>query len=984
MNYESIMESLNPGQRKSVETIYGPILTVAGPGTGKTHTLSARIMSLLQSEAQVDPGMILCLTFTVSGAVAMRNRLIKFIGTDAYKVHIHTFHSFCNDIIQGYLDYFGVRNIEPVSDLEVLEILYEIIDGLPTGHPLTRIKGDSYYEAYRMRNLFDIMKSEAWTPQQMHDASRRYIDDLPRREEYIYKRGNSKKGIKPGDVKKDAIASEKEKITLLLAAVDLYDTYNEMLSRRERYDFNDMIYWVIRAMKDNQYFLLSQQEKYQFVLVDEFQDTNGSQMELLRLLIGFWDHPNIYCVGDPNQSIYSFQGARIRNILDFIQDYKADVIVLNENYRSTQNILDASAVLISNNHGGLDRHIPTLANPLVSLNRGIDQHITPEVIALPTIADEERFIVTSIIRHMEQGGDPEDVAVIYRKHRQAENIIRELQIRGIPVNVVRRVNVLHEPIIRQILSIMEYVATEIESPGDSGRILFRILHYSFWDIPYEEIEGMPRAQAAVDYILLSEPIKAATLILREIVKNYYNVPVIRSVEAIINSTGMLKHIMLREDKVQQMVNIQTFFTWVKSEVFKNPLITIQGLLLKVQTMEDRGINLPVLDLNFSEKGINFMTCHGAKGLEFAAVYVMGVNRSQWEKSRSNSQQYRYPDTLTYSRDEDPLEDNRRLFYVAMTRAKQNLYITYAERDNDGKDLERSQFIDETGLSVQQVTPAGLVDQLYYQLNPTTFVPALEKTFITSLLEDYSLSVSHMIKYLGCPIAFYYENILRVPFVASEALVYGNAIHIGLKALYDMVKSGTVNIDKVLAGVRDYMAHNQGQISTISFERRLASALSIMSKYYQEVYPMSNKITLNEFSTRVVIDDVPVKYIFDKIEFNGNDVDIVDYKTGKESTTMEGVREGKGDKLMGHYRLQMVVGKLVIDNIHWKPWRFHGAGILHIDEGFRHYPIEITREEELVARKLIREVYDKIKNQEFSPGCGEESCEWCQFHKTLII
>ena len=242
--FQQALEKLNQKQREAVETIDGPVLVVAGPGTGKTQILAARIGKILK-DTDTDARNILCLTFTDAGAINMRKRLVDFIGPDAYRVNIYTFHSFCNDVIQENLEYFGKINLDPISDLEEAELLKELIDEFPKDSPLKRYTGEVYFERDRLRNLFSLIKKEGWKPEFINERIDEYVADLPNRDEFIYKR--KYKHHLPGDVKEDKIAEEIHKMEIFRAAVQEYPKYQAKMRFRSRYDFDDMIVWVLEA-----------------------------------------------------------------------------------------------------------------------------------------------------------------------------------------------------------------------------------------------------------------------------------------------------------------------------------------------------------------------------------------------------------------------------------------------------------------------------------------------------------------------------------------------------------------------------------------------------------------------------------------------------------------------------------------------------------------------------------------------------------------
>jgi DNA helicase-2/ATP-dependent DNA helicase PcrA len=278
-------ERLNEMQRLAVDTIDGPVMVIAGPGTGKTQILASRVGKILL-ETDTQPGNILCLTYTDAGVVAMRKRLLQFIGSDAYKVNIYTFHAFCNDVIQENLSLFEKTALDPISDLERIELFKELIDSFPKNHPLKRYRGDVYFEINNLQQLFSAMKREGWTPEYINKKIDEYIADIATRDEFVYKR--KFKEFNAGDLKKDKIEEEKERKEKLRAAVNEFDRFQQMMRKRNRYDFDDMINWVIKAFEENKNLLATYQEKFLYILVDEYQDTSGTQNRIVQLLNNYW------------------------------------------------------------------------------------------------------------------------------------------------------------------------------------------------------------------------------------------------------------------------------------------------------------------------------------------------------------------------------------------------------------------------------------------------------------------------------------------------------------------------------------------------------------------------------------------------------------------------------------------------------------------------------------------------------------------------
>src|ERR1017187_3853937 len=268
---------LNPEQRKAVDTIEGPVMVIAGPGTGKTQILAARIGKILL-ETDALPQNILCLTYTDAGSLAMRRRLLQFIGPDAYKVNIYTFHAFCNEIIQENLYLFEKTALNPISDLEKIQLYKTLIDNLPKENILKRYRGDVYYEISNLQHLFSAMKREGWTPEFITERIDVYLERIKDGENFKYKR--SGKGYKTGDYK-PAYDDEVTRMEKLCAAVNEFTNFQALMKQRNLYDFDDMINWVINVFKENKNVLANYQERFQYILVDEYQDTSGTQNQIV-------------------------------------------------------------------------------------------------------------------------------------------------------------------------------------------------------------------------------------------------------------------------------------------------------------------------------------------------------------------------------------------------------------------------------------------------------------------------------------------------------------------------------------------------------------------------------------------------------------------------------------------------------------------------------------------------------------------------------
>ena len=574
---------LNEEQRLAVDNTEGPVMVIAGPGTGKTQILAARIGKILL-ETDVLPGNILCLTYTDAGAIAMRRRLLSFIGPDAYKVNIHTFHSFCNEVIQENLPLFEKTSLDPLSDLERIQYFKTLIDEFPKNHLLKRYRGDVYFEMNNLQALFSTMKREGWTPEFINGKIDLYIADLPLRQEYIAKRASGP--YKKGDLRTDKIEEETDKMNKLRAAVDEFTPFQQLMRHKNRYDFDDMINWVIRAFEENKSLLSGYQERFQYILVDEYQDTSGSQNRLVALLISFWDQPNVFVVGDDDQSIYRFQGANVENMLEFARNYEKDLltVLLTHNYRSTQPILDVSMSLIGKNGERLVQKIPGLSKKLLSSHPVISQLQDPPVLREYQNSRQEMTDITlEVERLVGSGIAPGRIAIIYKENKYGEELARFLQLKNIPAYSKRSLNLLKIPFAQKIFLILRYLAAEHDTPYGGDEMLFEILHFDFFGIPPIEIAKLSvevadrqfsEQRTSLRRLLyekanrpardlfdsgLPEGLKKASRALERLIGDVPNITLQILFEHGIRETGILATVMQSPDKIWLMQVLTALF-----------------------------------------------------------------------------------------------------------------------------------------------------------------------------------------------------------------------------------------------------------------------------------------------------------------------------------------------------------------------------------------------------------------------------------------
>ncbi|HMK03054.1 MAG TPA: ATP-dependent DNA helicase [Ferruginibacter sp.] len=1030
--FDEEYQRLNEQQRKAVDAIEGPVMVIAGPGTGKTQILASRIGKILL-ETDASPENILCLTYTDAGVVAMRKRLLQFIGPDAYKVNIYTFHAFCNDIIQENLSLFEKNVLDPISELEKIELYKQLIDSFPKNHPLKRYRGDVYFEVNNLQSLFSAMKREGWAPSFIKERISEYISSLATRDEFIYKR--KYKEFNAGDLKADKVEEEKERMEKLGAAVDEFERFQQLMHKKNRYDFDDMINWVIKAFEENKNLLSNYQEKYQYVLVDEYQDTSGTQNRLVELLISYWDSPNIFVVGDDDQSIYRFQGANVENMWHFADQYKHDLlkVVLTNNYRSTQPILDIAKTLIDRNNERLINKMEGLTKDLLSSNEKI-KLLThqPSVREYESQQQEMIGIVNQVQKLLAAGSQPGRIGIIYKENKYGEELTLYFKQLRIDVYSKRHLNILELPQAQKIVLFLKYLATEHYIPYSGDEMLFELLHFDWFGIPPIEIAKLTMEVADRRYgdnetsirRLLHEKantpardlfstgiddgLKKASLIIEKLIAKVSNLTLQQLYENIVREAGVLNVIMNADDKHWQLQVMMGLFEFVKDETHRNPYLSLQELVNLIELMEKEGISLPLVQVSGSEKGINLMTAHGSKGLEFEHIFLAGCNAGFWEKKRKPGGGYKLPDTMfSFHGSPTDEEELRRLFYVALTRAEQHLYISYSKFKNDGKELEPSMFIAEIQDKHQLPVEKIIIDQeILSDFAMLTFnkaqVPEIEKIeeeFVNRVLEKFTMSVTALNNYLKCPLEFYFKNLLRIPSPKNEAAEFGSAVHHALEKLFRKMSAEAMNResrpatsgqfpskDEFIDDFTWYMNRHKESFTKEQFDRRLEYGLEVLSNYYDKYINSFNKIVVIEYNVRnVMIAHVPLKGKLDKIEFDGKSANVVDYKTGDPDKALAKLKgPSEKDPNGGDYWRQAVFYKILVDNFKLKQWKVVSTEFDFVEpdkkKNYRKEKLIISDADTTTVTQQVIATWDKIKKHDFYTGCGKEDCHWCNFVK----
>lgn len=916
MDFFAAVSQLNPAQREAVEHLYGPMLVLAGPGTGKTQVLTTRIANLLQADVGAEPQNILCLTFTESGAVTMRNRLIRWIGPEAYRVKISTFHGFCQSILDDYPSVFRdkLQNKTVADDLDKALAYQRTTQSKSWNHfkPLW----DEFYYRIDFLMALSSLKREHLTPETFLELLPKEKEQLLADPENFYKRAY--KGFQAGDMKPNAEKKVEEKIEKMEEFAEFWKTYEKILSDSGHYDFDDQINWVVNELQSNSDLRFDLQEQYQWILVDEYQDTNGSQNDILWALTEGVEDPNLFVVGDDDQSIYRFQGASLANILDFRSHFPSSkTITLTQNYRSPQAVLDTAYTVVEKNTERADSD--------KKLQSEISKSATITQAEFLSSYTETNYLVQTIQAKLEAGIPPGEIAILVRNNKEIEHYARELPRFEIPVSADISQDIFLNPSVHIVILMLK-----IFSSTDHDPELLELLHAPHLQIPRDVLlklslqankerksilEILQEAGSYEDTKLgrdsegselqssmtFSKPEEAASKLQSYIAPQlqkfyeffiqtrpeFFHLRPSVLAEKVFYESGLAEH-LTKQKNYLDFHHIRTFLDWIRDQ---NPH-NASEILEKIELHEQLGIAIRPTPLPADKSAIRILTAHKAKGQEFEVVLIPGLQDKKWGNNNKKSN-IPLPQITSQTTIEHALEEERRLFFVALTRAKAEIHLSYSQSDPSGREKNTSQFWHEIPEDLIQSQNTEELEHQAHQLLPTllhgnsediTFT-ASEKQLLSELTDSYIWSVSSLQTYLNCPRQFLFQNLYRFPRKPAPQLALGVALH---QALERFIREESTEYSQLEA---EFAHALRGQnLEKSRFGELQEHGQEILKTYYeQRLVPSLQETTvppLLEFDFgkfKPDINGVRITGKVDKVTWldaeQRNGV-IVDYKSGK--------------------------------------------------------------------------------------------------------
>lgn len=981
-DFNKEFEKLNKAQKQAVETTSGPVLVIAGPGTGKTQLLSMRVANILRS-SDTDPKRILCLTFTNKAANNMRGRLLSLAGELARHVQVKTFHSFAAELINQYPDDFwrGAR-LQIAPGAVQAKIIQSILSKLPAKNPLAARFAGRFTALEEVNSALQLAKEAGLTPAKLKaltSANLAYIDSIEGQfadivsptlnAKSLAKLQKSIEMLPPQGVEgftapfqnldrsiKESLATaiaadegtgktkhtgawkarflqaidgrkgmfdERKRNEWWLAVSYAYASYRKLMHQRGHYDYADMLVEVLSQLDRKTELLARVQEHYEYVLVDEFQDSNAAQLRLAHLVA---DHPesegkpNIMAVGDDDQSIFGFNGAELGAMLFFDKAF-SDVkkIVLRENYRSSQQILDTASKIIDQCEDRLIYHDSSLKKDLRAANPPKKQSQI-EHFSYPSREHQLSAVARIVLKNF---SSKETVAVLARGHESLKQLASLLWALGVPVRYEQQNDILSYEAIRQIV-ILSRLVVAIQN-GDKDKVnalLNDTLRHPMWGIDskklwqlslqnWEEPDWLNSMQKSggeimgiaswLDWLARESAYQPLPLVMEYLIG-------LREGFAM---TSPLREHFASKQKISseylQALSAIRLLRELTQEFSDNDFDRLHDFVDFIDVISSSTGSISDESVFVTdEHAVELYTVHKAKGLEFDRVYIIDCVENIWQPRTSRRKP---PANLPLERPGEHRDDYTRLLYVAATRAKRDLIISSYYQDASGKDMLPTALLHEA-LPAKKL-PASQAGEPIEVLEETLRWPRLdvsdEKQLLRGRLGEFSINVTNLLNFLdlssGGPQYFLERNILRLPEAKTPELVLGSAVHFALQRAQELVNKGKFNVKDTLAALDEYFKREHLK----SDERKHLknkTEVFITDLFAKLEYELPKGSVTEQTITNIQFKNARIGGKLDRVDKLNEELIIIDYKTGSPLSNLNSQAKSTAIKAWKH-RTQLV-------------------------------------------------------------------------------
>jgi len=973
---------LNKEQKEAIEYQEGPLLIVAGAGTGKTTVLTQRVFHLF-NDLKLNTDEVLALTFTEKAANEMEERIERALPFGYADLWVMTFHSFAQKILEDY----GIDIGLPSS----FKILDEVGAWTLVRKNLDKFDLD-YYQPLGNPTKFirDMLKHFS-----------RCKDELIEPKDYL-KHAEKLKLNKGARVTEDFEMETKR----LEEMANAYHTYQQLLLDNEVLDFGDLMFYCLKLFKERPNILKKYQEQFKHILIDEFQDTNYAQYQLIRLLAE--PRNNITVVGDDDQSIYAFRGSSMNNILGFKKDYpKAKEVFLNQNYRSTQDILDLSYNFIQQNNPErlevkLSKGKQKLSKKLIA---NVDYSGEIEVIRAEDEKDEVREVVKKIhsILKKEKDLSWNDFAILVRANAHAKPFTIGLNEANIPYQFVASRGLYEKEIVLDIIAYLKLLDNYHESSAT-----WRVLNFPFWKLRPNDIINFSYAARKkaisiysaiknIDYYLRVDELTHKTLNnITSLVEKHTQLALNKNVWVVIwnflNDSGYLKYIdsLDEGEKYQIFSYLGQFYKRVQSFEDNNESTKVRDFLeffkLEIESGEKGKLNS---EIDEGPESVKIMTVHGSKGLEYKYVFIVGLVDKRFP-TMERKEKIPIPDELVKEllpSGDIHIQEERRLFYVAMTRAKQGLYFTWA-KDYGGVRLKKpSKFLQELNLIKLEddlKTEKKVFTKDDLEVSDIKIKSTITKADLKKLIPR-QYSFTQIRAYQSCPRQYYYSHILKIPLQGKAVFSYGKTMHLTMQKFFQLIMNRaqqkqadlfdssiaakpakgklSVSLDELLkiyeeSWINDWFDDAESKKKYNNLGRRS------LREFYKKAEKKLPEVKFLEKGFNLKVGDYSFKGEIDRVDDLDGGVQIVDYKTGNSK-----------EKLSIDDKQQLLIYQIAYEAVFKE--KVKNLKFYYLNDNTEVDFLGKPKDLEKVTDKLI-DTIKKINSCDFTAKPSDFTCKYCDF------
>jgi len=981
--FEEEYKKLNKAQREAVDSIDGPVMVVAGPGTGKTQILALRIGNILKNTDTL-PDSILCLTFTNSAVSAMRDRLRNYIGSTAGKVNISTFHSFGMKISEEFYQVLDLDTPPKLMDeIDSISLCDEVLHGNDWEYLRPRSDATRYFR--ELKSLISILKRDRILPKDFLREIENDIKDFQEDENSISTRGESKGQLKKEVFKKiESLERSKE-------IVKFYELYEKAKKEKNAFDYDDVLEAIVEIVEKSDDAREHIRVNYQYVLIDEHQDSSGVQNEFLKKVWGDVEKPNIFVVGDDRQLIYGFSGASIAYFEEFKNSFgKAKLITLLDNYRSTQVILDSSHLLLESK---------MTKEKLISHH---DESHPMRLIEADYPRDEIIACALDIKEKIKSGVDINDCAILVPKNRQARSAAQILHDMDLPVSSYNTLRLFDQEEVQSLLRVLKIINNPYDSVSLSESFFDKLsgvdplkAHKFIWESEMKSFSVINlREEKKPQTLFDKNPTeiwveKLSSWIKESQVLNVYSLVQLIGEEFLLNSA--LNH----KDLISRVEIMRTVLHLILSQIEKNPKLTLKEFLIFIDRLESYDEDIP-LSVFGAEEGIKILTLHSSKGLEFDYVWIAHMDERSLVSGKNNG--FTLPKKIEEKVEKKDEEVIKRQLYVAITRAKRFCTLSYAIHSYTGGDQELAHVVADLPTGLFEKQNFTETEKIILKHNPKSYVEKSknkeEKFSVNDLLklvdreyEERNVSVSLLNNFFECPWKWYFRNLLRLPEQKSESLEFGNAVHASIdKILKSQKKLSVKEIESIVD--EEVLKRRYGDEKKQKAMQK--EVFGIVSNWVDARLKEISSNRENEKSISVKDDRFPHLNIYGKIdlieELDKENVRVTDFKTGSVRKKSDIERIDEEGRMSGYMRqlamYSYLLGESRKQKINVRESRLEFLEAKNKKENFYDVSINIEQIKSLI--KDIRDYDDLVKKGDWiKRPCNYNSygkntlCEYCK-------